>query len=363
MLKRLVLVGLLLFYPAFTFAQGPFQTPSQYTATITAFSEIPRPSTDSIWADQPVRKYSLVITSGPESGRTIEITQTIPQNPNLPKYRIGDPVIITASQNPQGQSEYYISDFQRAKPILWLSIFFILITVIIARRRGITSIFGMGISFLVLFYFTIPQIINHQDPVIITIITALIIVPLTFYLSHGFNFKTSSAIVSTFIALLITGILATIMVDQGKLTGFTNDEATFLQLQVQGSLNIKGLLLAGIIIGALGILDDITISQAAIVAQLKKTSPKLQFWDLYHKAMDIGHDHIASAVNTLILVYTGASLPLLLLFVVNSANPVIALNYEIVAEEIIRTLVASIGLILAVPIATLFSAFLESRET
>lgn len=345
-------------------AQGPSQAPPQYTAIIQTAEDIPSPNQDpnSMWANQPTRKYSLTVTSGDKSGQTIDILQTIPQNPNLPPYKTGDPVIITSSQNPNGQDGYYISDFQRSTTLLWLSLFFAALTILIARKRGLLSLVGMAISFLILFFFTIPQIMRHQDPVLITILTSLILVPITFYLSHGLNFKTTSAIVSTFIALIVTGILATLMVDQGRLTGFTNDEVSFLQLQLQGSINIKGLLLAGIIISTLGILDDVTVSQSAIVTQLKKTSPNLKLWDLYHKAMDIGHDHIASAVNTLILVYTGASLPLLLLFVVNSANPVIALNYEIVAEEIIRTLVASIGLVLAVPIATLLSAYFESRR-
>lgn len=345
-------------------AQGYMRAPIQYSAIITNSEEVSsqNPEPASVWPNQPIYKYDLTLTSGDHSGQTVQITQTIPPNPNLPNYRVGDSVIVTSTQDPNNSEAFYISDFKRSDSIFWISLVFAILTIIIAKKRGFTSLIGMLISFLILFYFTIPQIMNHQDPVVVTILTALILVPITFYLSHGFNFKTTSAIASTFIALIITGVMATVMVDQGKLTGFTSDEATFLQLQVQGSINIKGLLLAGIIISTLGILDDITVSQAAIITQLKKTSPHLKFWDLYHTAMEIGHDHIASAVNTLVLVYTGASLPLLLLFVVNSANPVIALNYEVVAEEIIRTLVASIGLILAVPISTLLSGYLESKQ-
>lgn len=360
----LLITFLLYASPSFVHAQAPVQTPQQYTAIITDSTESPNTNPDptSMWSEQPNKEYKLTITSGEKSGQNIEILQTIPQNPSLPNYKTGDRVIITATRDVNNQDLFYISDFERSNPIFWLSLFFVVLTIIVGRTRGLFSLVGMGLSFLILFYFTIPQIMNHNDPVIVTILTSFALVPITFYMSHGFNYKTTSAIISTFIALLITGILATIMVDVGHLTGFTSDEASFLQLQVQGTINIRGLLLAGIIIGTLGILDDITISQAAIVSQLKKTSPSLKFWELYNKAMDIGHDHIASVVNTLVLVYTGASLPLLLLFVVNSANPTIALNYEVVAEEIIRTLVASIGLILAVPISTLLATQLATKK-
>jgi len=168
---------------------------------------------------------------------------------------------------------------------------------------------------------------------------------------------------STFIALVITGILANVFVEVAKLTGYASEEAGFLQVAKQGMMNIRGLLLAGIIIGTLGVLDDITVSQAAIVQQLKEISSKISPKELFSRAMNIGRDHIASMINTLVLVYTGASLPLLLLFIDSSHSFSEVINYEIIAVEIIRTLVGSIGLIAAVPITTFLAVnFMGKRR-
>ncbi len=154
--------------------------------------------------------------------------------------------------------------------------------------------------------------------------------------------------------------MASFFVDAAKLTGYASEEASFLQVSRQGSFNVRGLLLAGIIIGALGILDDITISQAAVVSSLKQASSKIKADELFAKAMDVGKDHISSMINTLILVYAGASLPLMLLFVDNPHPFSEIINYEIIADEVVRTLVGSIGLVLAVPITTLIAVIVFS---
>jgi len=163
--------------------------------------------------------------------------------------------------------------------------------------------------------------------------------------------------------LIITGVLAGFFVESAKLTGFASEEAGFLQIARGGTINIKGLLLAGIIISTLGVLDDVTVSQSSIVNQLKETDKNLSFEKLYQRAMKVGQDHISSMVNTLVLVYTGAALPLFLLFIDNPHPFLEVINYEIVADEIVRTLVGSIGLILAVPITTFIAAMTLEKET
>jgi uncharacterized membrane protein len=183
------------------------------------------------------------------------------------------------------------------------------------------------------------------------------IIPATFYPSHGFNRKTHIAVFSTLIALVATGFLAKFFINFAKLSGLSSEEAGFLQVLNPEVSSMQGLLLAGIIIGVLGVLDDVTVSQASIVGQLKSANPELNTRQLYVRAMKVGHDHISSMVNTLVLVYAGASLPLLLLFT-DAAKPFIELvNYEIIADEVVRTLVGSIGLILAVPITTLLASW------
>jgi len=196
----------------------------------------------------------------------------------------------------------------------------------------------------------------------VAITGSLLIAPVTFVLSHGFNRKTAVALASTIITLLVTGGIAILFINIAKITGFSDDETFFLQVAKNGRINMQGIFLAGIIIGTMGILDDVTISQASIVNQLKSSIRNISTWELYKKAMYIGHDHIASTVNTLVLVYTGAALPLLLLFVNTSLTMDIALNAEIVAGEIVRTLVSSIGLVLAVPLSTLFAVLYIHKE-
>jgi uncharacterized membrane protein len=279
-----------------------------------------------------------------------------------PKYKEGEHVLISYSQDFEGNPSFYIADYLRRQSLLWLFLAFVVLTTVVAGWRGISSLLGMALSFLVIFQFILPKISIGVSPILAAITGSLFIIPITFCLSHGLNQKTTIAIVGTIISLIITGILASMFVDAAKLTGFASEEAGFLQVVKQGTVNMKGLLLAGIIIGVLGVLDDITISQAAIVHQLREANPKLKPRELYRKAMDVGKDHISSMVNTLVLVYTGAALPLLLLFI-NSPRPFLELiNYEIVADEIVRTLVGSLGLILAVPITTFFASLAAKRH-
>ncbi len=304
---------------------------------------------------QLYQKLEILVTKGSLKDKKIIIENGKMPMSNVQKYTVGEELVISYTKDFEGNDIFYISDYVRRGSLLKLFIIFVVCTVVIAKWRGFLSLVGMGISFLVIFSFILPKISAGANPVEIAIMGSLIIIPVSFFLSHGFNKKTLVAIAGTLIALLITGVLANIFVESAQLTGFASEEASFLQNIKQGSINIKGLLLAGIIIGVLGVLDDITISQSAIVFQLKKANEKLGFVELYKRAMSVGQDHISSMVNTLVLVYAGAALPLLLLFVDNPHPFSEIINYEIVADEVVRTLVGSIGLVLAVPITTLIA--------
>lgn len=306
---------------------------------------------------QLYQKLELHITKGSIKDRKIIIENGLLLMTNVQKYTEGENVMVSFSKDHKGNDNFYISDYMRRDALMWLFIIFIALTIYIAKWRGISSLLGMGLSFLVIFFYILPNILSGSNPVQVSIIGSFIIVPLTFYFSHGFNKKTTVAIIGTVIALTITGLLANFFIEMAKLTGFASEEASFLQIAKQGVIDMKGLLLAGIIVGTLGVLDDITISQSAIVFQLKEANSKLKFDDLYKRAMNIGQDHISSMVNTLILVYTGAALPLLLLFINNPHPFSEIINYELIADEIIRTLVGSIGLILSVPITTFLASF------
>jgi len=308
------------------------------------------------------QELAVLVTKGSLKDKEIEVEVGNIPIVGQPKYKVGDEVLLSYSHDLEGNEVFYITDFIRRNPMLWLLFVFVVLAAMIGKWRGISSLLGLAISFLVIFKFILPNIYAGRDPVLIAVLGSLFIIPLTFCLSHGLNRKTTIAIFGTVVALLITGLLAKFFVDFAKLTGYASEEAGFLQVAKGGIMNIKGLLLAGIIIGVLGVLDDITISQSAIVQQLKETNLKISRTELFSRAMNVGQDHIASMVNTLVLVYTGAALPLMLLFIDSPQPYSQVINYEIIAEEIIRTLVGSIGLVSAVPITTFLACHLNFKR-
>lgn len=358
-------LGVLLLFFVSSFSQAFAQTPPPKEETIEAVVKkvVEEKEVESEGRKQLLQKLDLVVTKGSIKGREVKIENNNILTPSTPKYKEGDKVMVSFVKNPQGKDSFYITDYIRRFPLFLLFALFLIIALFITRKQGAASFLGMGISFLAIFLYILPQISKGENPVVTVIIGSLFIVPATFFLSHGINKKTLMAVIGTFISLTLTGLLAMFFVDFARLTGFASEEANFLQVEKQGLIPIKGLLLSGIIVGALGILDDITISQSAIVYELKKANEKLKFFELYKKAMNIGKDHISSLVNTLILVYAGAALPLLLLFVDSSKPLLEVINNEMIAEEIVRTLVASIGLILAVPITTFIAALEAGQKT
>ena len=273
----------------------------------------------------------------------------------------GDVVMVSYTPGKQGIQSAYIADFYRNDALLILSILFILIVAWIGRARGVLSIGGMIFSFLILSQVLLPSILHGNDPVVVMLLGSIVIIPVTFYISHGITKKTTIAVISTFITLIVPGLLSSLFVDLAKLTGFSAEESIFLQAQGL-QVNMRSILLAGIILGAMGVLDDITISQVSIVETLRKANKSLSRKALYQHAMHVGRDHISSLVNTLFLVYAGASLPLFLLFYSHSLTTGMILNQEVVATEIVRTLVSSIGIILSVPLATLIASFQFAKD-
>lgn len=312
--------------------------------------------------DRKYQKLELVVTSNEKKGQKIIVENGKVPIINSVEYKTGDKVSVSITKAPDGKDAYFITDYVRRSSLYLLVGIFFALTIIVGRLRGVTSLIGMALSFAMIFFVVLPQILKGHDPITVVILSSLVIIPISFYLTHGVSKKTTSAVLGTLISLIITGALADFFVNSGHLSGYTSDEATFLETAKKGVVQMKGLLLAGIIIGALGVLDDITISQSAIVFKLRETSEKLRFWQVYKKAMDIGRDHIASMVNTLVLVYTGAAMPLLLIFNDNPKPFTEIINYEMIAEEIVRTIVVSIGLILAVPIVTFIATVLSDLE-
>ncbi|CAN5621410.1 YibE/F family protein [soil metagenome] len=276
-------------------------------------------------------------------------------------YRAGQRVRLAAIASEGQPTTYYVSDFRREAPLAVLALLFVAAVVAFGRGQGVRALVGLALTFAVIVGFMVPALLAERNPVPVAIVGSLAIMVVTLYLSHGLSRKTTAAVVGTAVALLLTGALAVAFVSAASITGFTSEDARLANLQV-GGLSLRGLLLAGIIVGGLGVLDDVTMSQSSIVFELYRANPRLGFAALLRGALTVGRDHIAATVNTLFLAYAGASLPLLILFSTGVDPAGTILTSEIVAVEVVRTLVGSIGLIAAVPLTTVLAAALAVGE-
>jgi uncharacterized membrane protein len=235
---------------------------------------------------------------------------------------------------------------------------FIIFTVLVSGWKGARALLGLAMSFVILMGFVLPQILAGRDPVVVSVAGSFVLLTVTMYLTQGWALKTHAALLGVLCSLILTGALALLVVNLARLSGFGSEEAMFLQAG-GAAINMRGLLLAGMIVGTLGVLDDVIVGQSSAVMELAAANPALGWRELYLRAMNIGHDHIAATVNTLVLAYVGAAMPLLLLFQLYPEPWLYTLNRELIAEEIARALVGSMGLIAAVPITTLIASLLR----
>jgi uncharacterized membrane protein len=306
------------------------------------------------------RRVTVALESGPDEGEEVAFDVAgVPVD-------VGARVRVADSGIPPGAEvggvavdRYAFSDFERRAPLLWLTVAFALL-VLTARWRGVRALAGLAASLAVVVLFVVPAILEGSSPLAVATVGALAIMLLTIPLAHGLGPKSVAACLGTAAALVITLLLARFATDVAHITGFSSEEATFLRASAQ-ELSIQGLLLAGIVIGALGVLDDLTVTQASTVMALRRANPGLGGPRLFREALTVGNDHIVAVVNTLVLAYVGASLPVLLVFSVADTSISDAVNSEVVASEIVATLVGSIGLIAAVPITTALAALLAVR--
>ena len=338
--------------------------PSQYhTARILEITDDTTQSDylDELGYDQTNKKVKLLLLSGANKGTEVETEVSIVSGQDTMKE--GKIVIIEEIHRVDGSTLYLIGDDYRVN-FLWIVFgIFVLLLVIFAGLRGITSLIGLIFSILILACFTIPQIVAGQSPLLISIISAFAIALISIYLSHGFRQRTTIAVISTCITITIAIGMAYLFTSMTKLTGMGSEEA--FQLSVWGplsSIDFRGLLLGGIIIGALGVLDDVTTAQSATIDELSKANKSLSYKELYKRGLSVGREHITSLVNTLALAYVGVSLPLLLIFIANPRPLWVIINSQMISEEIIRTLVGSIALVLAVPITTVMAAYWFSAK-
>jgi uncharacterized membrane protein len=322
--------------------------------TVVAAEDGPCPGTDAA-AGVTCALLEVEVTDGPtaaEEGEepTIATIQQVPTSVAA-SAEVGDDVVLGYTPDADEGFQYYFADFQRRTSLLWLAVLFGIAVVALGRWQGLRALVALGLSLVVIVAFILPSILEGNAPLAVALVGASAVAIVALYLTHGLNHGTTVAFLGTMASLGLTGLLAVLFVQAAQLTGLASEEATFLQVSA-GAIDLEGLLLAGIVIGTLGVLDDVTVTQVAAVEEIHRADPSASPRRIWTGAMRVGRDHIGSTVNTLVLAYAGASLPLLLLFTQTSQSLADVLNGEVVAAEVVRTLVGSLGLVASVPITT-----------
>ena len=313
------------------------------------------------FATQDCQLVTARIEEGAEEGKRVRIQ--LGGGGLDPDVDPGDTIRVSKAPEPPPGTEavagtgYTLYDFERRGPMLILAAVFALVVLVFAGWRGALSLAGLGLSLVLVLVFVVPAILDGKPPLLVAVVGSMAVALITIPLAHGWGPKSLAALLGTAASLVLTALLAVLFTELTHLTGLASEEAIFLQIG-NADVSLQGLLLAGMVVGALGVLDDVTISQASTVLALRRANPGLGLRHLFALALDVGRDHVSATVNTLVLAYVGASLPILLLFSAADLGVSEALNLEVVAKEIVATLVGSIGLIAAVPITTGLAALL-----
>lgn len=296
---------------------------------------------------------TLLLTEGENSGVVVALPElNVLFHPAVPDLSVGDEVVLGYFESTE---TYFYADRNRRSSLVWLAGLFAVVVIGLGRFRGVLALGGMVATLAVLVAFVAPSALDGNDPLLVAVVAASAIAFVSLYLTHGFTPTTTVALAGTLAALLLTLGLSSAFFALAELSGIAGEQALVLP-SIAENLDVGALVLGGAIIGALGALDDVTVTQVATVAELRHRSPDLPTSDLVASGIRVGRDHIASTVNTLLLAYVGASMPLLLLFAVSDQSLAEVANSEVIAVEIVRTLCGSIGLVAAVPITTALAA-------
>jgi uncharacterized membrane protein len=301
------------------------------------------------------------ILDGPHKGeRTVLTTVAVVGALAISK---GDHIRVYANATPPGARHvepFSFADFDRRGAMLWLTIGFVVLLLATGHLHGLRALVGLFGSLLIVIKFVVPAILHGASPFAVALVGAFAVMLVMMPLSYGFGAKALAAWLGTAASLLLSAGLAYAFSHAAHLSGASSDESVYLGAS-QGSLSLQGLLVAGMVIGALGVLVDLTVSQASTVIALRRVNPSLRFRGLFRGALDVGHDHIAATVATLVFAYAGAALPVLLIFSAGGTSFADAVNGEAVADAVIAALVGSIGLIASMPITTALAALLAPR--
>lgn len=340
-------------------AQGPAAVPVEGYARARVLRVLQERDDPYAGFARMVQTVEIALESGPESGTVLTLENGVLENRRDMTLAEGQRIIVRSVRHDDGRVQYFTAETYRLPSLLWLVFGFVILAFLLGGWTSIRSLGGLVFSVAVLAAFVVPRIAAGANPVLVSLFGACIIACVSLTMAHGWSRRTQVALLSTLVTLAAAAILAWIAVSVGRLFGMGTEESVLLQLGPLPSANLRGVLLGGIIIGCLGVLDDVTTAQCAAVDEIRKADPRMHPQRLWDAGMSVGREHIASLINTLALAYVGAALPLFLLFQLNGTTPWwVTLNSEFLAEEIVRTLVGSSALLIAVPVSTLFAVLL-----
>ena len=340
------IVGMVLLWPDGD--RSRIEAAQRADATILDIQECEGTESGEVCLDATVR-----IDSGPDQG--VDVVMAVPFGEGAPVFEPGDAVVIAAADDQPIESRYSLIDRQRAWPLFALAATFALAVIALSRWRGVAALASLALSVVILIVFVLPALLDGQPPLAVAVVGGSAIMIVTLYLSHGISLRTSVSLLGTLISLSLTGLLGLLFTSAGRFTGLADDSAPYLAALGE-SIDLRGLLLAGLVIGALGVLDDVTVTQTAAVWELADADPAASRRTLFSAGLRIGREHVSAAVNTLVLAYAGASLTLLLLFAGSGQGPLDTVTTELVAQEVVRALVGGLGIVAAVPVTTLIAA-------
>lgn len=299
------------------------------------------------------RAATVEVTSGAGAPRRAEAF--LPFGPQAPQFASGDEVVLSYAEDAPAGERYSFQDFDRTDPLLALLALFVAGVLLLSRGRGIGALASLAFTLVLLVVFTLPALMQGGSPLPVAVVTAATAMIVTLYLSHGVSTRTSVAMVGTLLSLALIGVLGSVFSRLGRFTGLTDEGSQYISA-VATQVDLRGLLLAGLVIGALGVLDDVTVTQVSAVWELADADPDASRASLFARGMRIGRAHVASTVNTLAMAYVGATLPLLLVFSAIDLPFGAAVSQELVAQEIVRGLVGGLGIVAAVPLTTAIAA-------
>jgi uncharacterized membrane protein len=335
---------------------GPCSSPAVGTVFDTAPPSTPPGAVDT---GQQCQQLITDITSGPDKGKRTLFTDT--ESAGSADLSVGDDIRLATTTGPDGSRSYAFQDFERTTPLwIWLVVALVGIC-IVGAWRGVRAVIGLALTLGVIGVFLLPALARGGDPVMLAITACAAVLYLVLFLVHGMNWKTASSLGGTLVAILLGTGLAALATSTNELRGLADENNLQIILYLPG-VEVAGLLVAGFILGTLGVLNDVTVAQAATISELRDAAPDASRWRLFTTAMRVGRDHLASTVYTLVLSYAGAALPLLVLLSVSGRSLGDILTSDIMATEVLRSVVGALALVAAVPLTTAIAAVTTSAS-